>query len=185
VRAVKNHNERIAGLVIGGSSCMQKTTALGFAAEQEDGHMVRFLLAHGTHSDFDDLEYHEAHPLMGYADTRRFASPLARAVNAGHAHSVRLLVERGADVNVPFQGFQKSRSFRQTGCVFQLAMDLDHEEIVSFLREHGAQEEVENYANRVWRLRMEEAMAPNAREARRKRLRRHMGVNRCTGSNPG
>jgi hypothetical protein len=57
VRAVKNHNERTASLVIRGSSCMQKTTALAVAAEQEGGgRMVQFLLAHGTHPDFDDLE---------------------------------------------------------------------------------------------------------------------------------
>ncbi|KAL3451395.1 ankyrin repeat-containing domain protein [Aspergillus insuetus] len=186
VRAVKHHAERIASLVVHGSSCMQKTTALAFAAEQEEGeHIVRFLLAHGTHPDFDDLEYEEAHPFRGYTDTRHFASPLARAVNAGHAHLVQLLVESGADLNVPFERFEESRSSRQWGSVLQLAIDLDHREIVSFLREHGAQEEVENYTSRVWRVSMEEATAPNPREARRMRLRRHMGVNRCTGPTAG
>jgi hypothetical protein len=189
VRAVKNGNDKIASLVIRGSSCTQKTTALAFAAEQEDGeegeHMVQFLLAHGTHPDFDDLDYKEAHPLRGYTDTRQFASTLARAVNAGHALLLRLLVESGANVTVPFERLESSRSSRQRGSVLQLAVDLDHGEIVSFLREHGAQEDVENYASRVWTLSMEEATAPNPREARRKRLRRHMGVNCCTGSNPG
>jgi hypothetical protein len=89
VWAVKNDNKKIASLVIRGSSCMQKTTALAVAAEQEGGgRMVPFLLAHGTHPDFDDLEYEEAHPLQSYVDTRHFASPLARAVNAGQAHLV-------------------------------------------------------------------------------------------------
>jgi hypothetical protein len=93
-------------------------------------------------------------------------------------------VESGADVNIPFDRFEKCRSSGQRGSVLQFAMDLDHGEIVSFLREHGAREEVESYASRVWRLSMEEATALNPREARRKRLRRHR-VNRCTGSNPG
>jgi ankyrin repeat protein len=184
VRAVKRRDERIADLVIGDSSCMQKTMALAFAAEQEDGHFVRFLLARGTHPDFDDLEYSDVHRPKGYADYWHFASPLAHAVNAGHAHLVRLLVESGADVNVPFEGFEKSKSSRQRGSVLQLAMDLKNKDIVSFLCEHGAQEEVENYGYRVLRLSREEAMSPDAGEKRRKRLRRHMGVNRCTGSIP-
>ncbi|KAL4756047.1 ankyrin repeat domain-containing protein [Aspergillus foveolatus] len=138
VQAVKRGDERIASLVIGDSSCMQKTTALMLAAEQEDGHFARFLLARGTHPDFDDLECLDLHRPKGYRDTWHFASPLARAVNAGHAHLVQLLVESGADVNVPFEGFEKSKSSRQTGSVLQLAMDLGNKDIVSFLREHGA-----------------------------------------------
>ncbi|KAL4941937.1 hypothetical protein BDV06DRAFT_193327 [Aspergillus oleicola] len=113
VRAVKRRHKRIADLVIGDSSCMQKTMALAFAAEQEDGHFVRFLLARGTHPDFDDLEYSDVHSPKGYADYWHFASPLVHAVNAGHAHLVRLLVESGADVNVPFEGFEKSKSSRE------------------------------------------------------------------------
>ncbi|KAL2834837.1 ankyrin repeat-containing domain protein [Aspergillus pseudoustus] len=185
LRAVQHRNERMASLVIRSSSCMQKTMALAFAVEQEAGQMARFLLAHGTHPDFDDLEDSNVHRPKGYADTWHFASPLARAVNAGHEHLVRLLVESGADVNVPFEGFERSRSSRQSGSVLQLAMDLDHKEIVLFLRERAAKEELESYAYRVLRLSMEEAMAPNAGELRRKRLRRHMGLNGCTGSNPG
>lgn len=100
VQAVKRRDERIASLVIGDSSCMQKTTALMLAAEQEDGHFARFLLARGTHPDFDDFECFDVHRPKGYRDTWHFASPLAHAVNAGHAHLVQLLVESGADVNV-------------------------------------------------------------------------------------
>ncbi|KAJ0413109.1 ankyrin repeat-containing domain protein [Aspergillus carlsbadensis] len=185
VRAVRNRNERMASLVIGGSSCVQKTMALVVAAEHEADHMARFLLAHGTHPDFDDLEDDPVHRPRGYADSYHFASPLAHAVNAGHAHLVRLLVESGADVNIPFEGFERSRSARRSGSILQLAMDLDHKEIESFLRERAAREKVETYGYRVLRLTMEEAMAPNAGELERKRLRRHMGVNRCTGSNPG
>jgi ankyrin repeat protein len=183
VQAVKRRDERIASLVIGDSSCLQKTMALTLAAEQDDGHFARFLLARGTHPDFDDLEYSDAHHPKGYADTWHFASPLAHAVNAGHQHLVQLLVESGADVNVPFEGLEKSNSSRREGSVLQLAMDLGNKEIVSFLREHGAQEEVENYAYRLIRLSWEENTSPNANGIRRKRLRRHMGVNRCTGSN--
>ncbi|KAL5046472.1 hypothetical protein BDW71DRAFT_207267 [Aspergillus fruticulosus] len=60
VRAVKRRDERILSLLIGDSSCMQKTMALAFAAEQEDGYFIRFLLQHGTHPDFDEVEYTEA-----------------------------------------------------------------------------------------------------------------------------
>ncbi|KAJ5371096.1 uncharacterized protein N7496_007188 [Penicillium cataractarum] len=184
VQAVKRRDERIASLVISDSTCMQKTMALTLAAEQEDGQLARFLLARGTHPDFDDLEDSDVHHPKGYADTWHFASPLAHAVNAGHAHLVQLLVMSGADVNVPFEGFEKSKSSRQKGSVLQLAMDLGNKEIVSFLRKYGAQEEVESYEWRNHRLFWEENNSPNASEMRRKRLRRHMGVNRCTGSIP-
>ncbi|KAL3477023.1 ankyrin repeat-containing domain protein [Aspergillus californicus] len=184
VLAVERRDERIVDLVVGDSSCMQKTMALACAAEQEDGHFVRFLLARGTHPDFDDLEYSAVHRPTGYRDYWHFASPLAHAVNAGHAHLVRLLVESGADVNVPFEGFQKSKSSKQGGSVLQLAMDLDNTDIVSFLCEHGAHEEVENYEYRLHRLTWAECLSPDPGSTRRKRLRRHMGVNRCTGSIP-
>jgi ankyrin repeat protein len=182
VQAVMRRDERIANLVISDSTCMQKTMALTLAAEQEDGHFAEFLLARGTHPDFDDMEFSDVHCPKGYADTWHFAAPLAHAVNAGHAHLVRLLVERGADVNIPFEGFEKSKSSRQRGSVLQLAMELGNRDIVSFLREHGAQEEVESYGYRGIRLSWEENNSPNANEIRRKRLRRHMGVNSCMGS---
>lgn len=83
-----------------------------------------------------------------------------------------------------FEGFEKSKSSRQRGSILQLAMDLGNKEIVSFLREHGAQEQVESYGYRKIRLWWEEKNSPNASEIRRKRLWRHMGVNCCTGSIP-
>ncbi|OOQ86160.1 hypothetical protein PEBR_22595 [Penicillium brasilianum] len=182
VQAVMRRDERIASLVISDSTCMQKTMALTLAVEQEDGHFARFLLARGTHPDFDGLEDSDVHLPKGYADTWHFASPLVHAVNAGHAHLVQLLLESGADVNVPFEGFEKRKSSRKTGSVLQLAMELGNKDIVSFLREHGAQEEVQSYGYRGIRLMWEENISPNAGEIRRKRLRRHMGVNSCTGS---
>ncbi|OKP08275.1 Ankyrin-3 [Penicillium subrubescens] len=144
VQAVMRRDEKIASLVISDSTCMQKTIALTLAASQEDRQLARFLLARGTHPDFDDLEYSDVHCPKGYADTWHFASPLAHTVNEGHAHLVQLLVESGADVNVPFEGFEKSKSSRQTGSVLQLAMELGNRDIVSFLRENGAQEEWRN-----------------------------------------
>ena len=164
---------------------MQKTMALAFAAEPEDGHFVRFLLQHGTHLDFDEVEYAEVHPDGGFRGSYCFVPPLTRALNAGHAHLVRLLVEHGADVNVPFEGFVGNRSPREKGSVLRLAMDLESQDIVSFLREHGAQEDVGDYRTRVFRLSWEEGtVSPTGRRKRRTRLRRHMGINRCNGSLP-
>ncbi|KAL4769962.1 ankyrin repeat-containing domain protein [Aspergillus nidulans var. acristatus] len=185
VRAVKRRDKRIASLLVGDSSCMQKTMALAFAAEQEDGHFARFLLQRGTHPDFDELEYAEVHPAEGFRGSYYFASPLTRAVNAGHAHLVRLLVEHGADVNVPFEGFVGNQSSREKGSVLRLAMDLESQDIVSFLREHGAQEDVVDYTTRVSRLSLEEATVwSSGRQKRRTRLRRHMGINRCNSFIP-
>ncbi|KAL2827460.1 hypothetical protein BJY01DRAFT_255700 [Aspergillus pseudoustus] len=76
VRGVQSRDERIATLVIGSSTCMQKTMALCFAAEQEDGHFVRFLLARGTYPEFDALEYSDAHPAESYTTWVAFLRPL-------------------------------------------------------------------------------------------------------------
>ncbi|KAL3465432.1 hypothetical protein BJX64DRAFT_285374 [Aspergillus heterothallicus] len=67
VWAVQHCNERMASLVIRGSRCMQKMMALAFATEQEAGQMARFLLAHRTHPDFDDLKDSNAHHPKGYS----------------------------------------------------------------------------------------------------------------------
>ncbi|KAL3484302.1 ankyrin repeat-containing domain protein [Aspergillus germanicus] len=185
VRAVRRQDQKIACLIISHSTCLQKTLALAFAAEQADGYFARFLLSHGTHPDFDEVEYEAAHraPDLGY--TTRFIPPLVRAVHAGHVHLVKLLVEYGANVSISYDGFTECRSSRWRGSVLQLAMDLADEGIISFLREHGAQEKVQPYHCREWVLSMEERRSSEGKRKTRMRLRRHMGVNSCCGSMTG
>jgi hypothetical protein len=52
---------------------------------------------------------------------------------------LQLLAEHGANVNTSYNGLVECRSFRWRGWVLQLAMDLEDEEIISFLRKRGAQ----------------------------------------------
>ncbi|KAL2822249.1 ankyrin repeat-containing domain protein [Aspergillus cavernicola] len=180
-RAVLSRNERIASLLVLGSSCLQRTLALAYSAEQADGCFARFLLAHGTHPYFDYLDYHAAQPVI-YLQRDCMIPPLVRAVNAGHGYLVRLLVEHGADVNACYEGFVESRSSRRSGSVLRLAMDLGDQEIVSFLLEHGAEEEVTPYEFRVLKMSMEEDNSREGQQKKRKRLRRHMGLTKCLSS---
>ncbi|KAL3446090.1 ankyrin repeat-containing domain protein [Aspergillus insuetus] len=184
VKAVLRKDESITRLVVGGSTCLQKTLALAFAAEQDDGYFARFLLEHGTHPDFDELEYDAVHPFPRLGYTTRFIPPLVHAINAGHLNLVRLLVEHAANVNTSYDGFMECRSSRWRGSVLQLAMDLGDQGIISFLQEHRAKEEVVAYQFRVSRLSLEEDRTSEGKRKRRMRLRRHMGVNSCTGSMP-
>jgi hypothetical protein len=158
--------------------------ALASSAEQPDGYFARFLLAHGTHPDFDDLDYSDSE-ISVYLQSPCVIPPLVRAVNAGHGHLVRLLVEHGASVNASYEGYVECRSSRQRGSVLRLAMDLGDQSIVSFLLEHGAQEQVEPYEFRVLKMAMGEDLSREGKQKKRKRLRRHMGLNNnCLSSRP-
>jgi len=66
-------------------------------------------------------------------------SPLMYASEEGHLDTVRLLVERGADVN------QQDLDY---SCSITLAAEENHWDIVEFLLENGADPEVRNYAGR-------------------------------------
>ncbi|KAL2842662.1 ankyrin repeat-containing domain protein [Aspergillus pseudodeflectus] len=173
VRAALKNDAEIASLVVGGSTRRAKTMALAFSVEHPDGCIARRLLCHGARPEFIDEDYGDIFP----TPDKNFylIPPLVRAVNARHGHLTRLLVEHGASVNTDYEGLVQSQSSRQSGSLLKLAMDLGDEEIISFLLEHGAQEEVQTRYDR-WREMAEEDNSRLGKQKERRRLRRNMGL---------
>ncbi|KAL4981878.1 ankyrin repeat-containing domain protein [Aspergillus falconensis] len=179
VRAALKNDAEIASLVLEGSTDRAKTMALAFSVEHPDGCIARYLLAHGTRPEFIDDDYGDTFP----TPDKNFylIPPLVRAINARHGHLVRLLLEHGASVNTDYEGLVQSQSSRQGGSVLQLAMDLGDEDIISFLLEHRAQQEVQTRYDR-WREMAEEDNSRLGKQKERKRLRRNMGLKNCRSS---
>ncbi|KAL3482620.1 ankyrin repeat-containing domain protein [Aspergillus germanicus] len=150
VRAALKNDAEIARLLVEGSTSRAKTMAFAFSVEHPYGCIAWCLLGHRTRPEFIDEDFGNISP----TPDKNFylIPPLVLAVNARHAHLVRLLVEQGASVHADCEGLVQSQSSRQTGSLLQLAMDLGDEEIISFLLEHGAQEEVQTRSDR-WRWR--------------------------------
>jgi ankyrin repeat protein len=143
VRAALKNDAESASLLMDGSTSRAKTMALAFSVEHPDECIARRVLqAHGTRLEFINEDYGDIFPTP---DKNLYLIPfLVRAMNARHAHLVRLLVEHGASVNADYEGLVQSQSSWQTGCVLQLAINTGDEEIISFLLEYGAQEEVQS-----------------------------------------
>jgi hypothetical protein len=153
---------------------------LVFGVEHPDGCIARRVIqAHGTRPEFIDEAYGDIFPTPDEAF--HLIQPLVRAVNARHAHLVRLLVEHGASVNADYEGLVTSQSSRGEVAVLQIAMDLGDEEIMSFLLDHGTQEEVQTRFDRRREMAEEDNSRLGKQNARR-RLRRNMGLKNCQSS---
>jgi hypothetical protein len=98
---------------------------------------------------------------------------------------LQLLTEHGANVNTSYNGLEECRSSRWRGWVLQLALDLGDEGIISFLRKRGAQGGSWIASSGVVRFgRAEDTWTREGKLKTSMRLRRHIGVNMCTGSMP-
>ncbi|KAL3440369.1 hypothetical protein BJX65DRAFT_314889 [Aspergillus insuetus] len=174
VRAALKNDREIARLLVEGSTGRARTMAFAFSIEHPDGCIARRVLqAHGTPPEFIGEDYGDIFP----TPDKNFCliPPLMRAVNARHAHLVRLLVEHGVSVNTDYEGLVQSQSSRQTSSVLQLAMDFGDGEVISFLLDHAAQEEVQTRYDR-WREMAEEDNSRLGKQKERRRLRRNMGL---------
>jgi hypothetical protein len=139
-------------LLVQGSERTTRTRTLSLSMEQVDDRISRIILAHGCAVEFEDSD-HAMYPCCDRLDTDySLIAPIVRAINAGNVDMVRLLVnEKGASVNVWYQGLYKSQSTRLQGSALQLAIDLGQMDIIQFLRDNGAQEEVESWWTRWFR----------------------------------
>ncbi len=90
-------------------------TMLHFAAAEDDVEAAEVMLEHGAAINAVEAEY------------RR--TPLAEAAKNGHLRMARLLLERGADPNVPRELWARPLTW---------AVDVPHDEMAELLRYHGA-----------------------------------------------
>ncbi|RHZ45035.1 uncharacterized protein CDV56_102349 [Aspergillus thermomutatus] len=153
VKAAAGGHANVVSLLVGKTDRMSRTQALALSMDYPDGRVARILLEHGALPDFVDQDYadfpYSPHRTMGEQKDYQLIPPLVRAVNAGHAHLVRLLVAHGANVNAFYEGLVHTRSSRSSGSVLQLAMDLNGQDTVKYLRDHGAVVEVESPFDRL------------------------------------
>ncbi|KAE8341743.1 hypothetical protein BDV24DRAFT_162970 [Aspergillus arachidicola] len=151
VKAVTRGHEAMAQLLIEGSDRVARTRALSLSMEQVDSRISRILLAHGCAVEFEDRDHMDYPCYDRPGDDYGLIAPIFRAINAGNVDMVRLLVkQRWASVNAWYQGLCKSLSKRSHGSASQLAIDLGQVDIIQFLRDNGAQEEVRSWWKRFF-----------------------------------
>lgn len=161
LRAVAKRNQPLVRLLLPRThSRVLRTRALGLAVDLCDEEMVAVLLASaagGVRCDFDAADrpclprpsagdsVEEGCCFVDVSYPEEFVPPLVRAVRAGSAPLVRLLLSRGADADVGFHDLPSELSseyqppFRLScGRVVQLAVSLGHGEIVRMLLGAGA-----------------------------------------------
>ncbi|KAF7180842.1 hypothetical protein CNMCM7691_010133 [Aspergillus felis] len=153
VKAAASGHADIVSLLVGETDRMSRTQALALSMDYPDGRVARILLDSGALPDFVDQDYADFpyNPFRTMQDRKdyRLILPLVRAVNAGHTDLARLLVAHGANVNAFYEGLVHTRSSRSSGSVLQLSMDLNDEDTVKHLRDHGAVVEVESTFERL------------------------------------
>jgi serum/glucocorticoid-regulated kinase 2 len=150
VRAVVRHNEEMVRALISGTDRRRRTQALTRSMDYPDGRIARILLDNGTVTDFQDGD---SAANDRYGDGCRFVNvtlipPLISAVILGHSGLVRLLVARGANVNVEYHNYIGSLSDWFLGGPLLLAIKLGNEEIANFLRDQGAKEIVKGLSTK-------------------------------------
>ncbi|KFZ16750.1 hypothetical protein V501_02076 [Pseudogymnoascus sp. VKM F-4519 (FW-2642)] len=140
-RAIVRHNEEMVRILISGTDRKRRTHALARSMAYPDGRIAQILLDNGTVADFQEGDSAESER---YGDERNFGDnatlipPLISAVILGHSDLVRLLVARGANVNVEYHGRVKALPDPFVGEALLLAVKLENEEIANVLRDHGA-----------------------------------------------
>lgn len=151
VKAVTRGDEAMVQILIEGSDRVTRTRALSLSMKQLNSRISRILLAHGCAVEFEDRDHGDYPCYHRPGDDYSLIAPVVQAINAGNVDMVRLLVkQKGASVNVWYQGLFKSQSTRSQGSALQLAIDLGQVDIIQFLRDNGAQEEVQSWWNRYF-----------------------------------
>lgn len=147
MRAVANNQEDMVKLLIDGTDRRRRTQALARSMSFPDGRIAQILLDSGTATDFEQddkatliVEYNGC-DFPGPAEDE-LIPPLIRAISLGHVNLVRLLVAHGANVDVEYHGGIKTLPFRHLGGPLRVALELGNQDIVEFLRDHDADENV-------------------------------------------
>ncbi|KAM0469194.1 hypothetical protein ACHAPX_010579 [Trichoderma viride] len=158
--AVRQGNHQLVEMLIQKTDRVHCTRALGHAITKRDLPIIDILLANGVRCDFEDSDrqlspmsrdYEGGIPLDTWNMTSdvdyesvEYLPPLVRAVIVGDKDLVRLLLVYGADVNIGFHGLKESdlpglwRADVSCGRPIQLALELEHHNLVQVLLDNGA-----------------------------------------------
>lgn len=143
LKAVARNNRAMVRVLVGGTNQRRRTHALTRSMDYPDGRIARILLDNGTATDFEE-SHSETGNLHHGGRKVRVIPPLIQAIILEHSGLVRLLVARGANVNVEYPNRIKSLPDWVCGGPLLLAIKLGNQEIAKFLRCHGAKENVDS-----------------------------------------
>ncbi|KAL4733814.1 ankyrin repeat-containing domain protein [Aspergillus similis] len=145
VKAVLKKHEEVVRILVGPTSRLQRTRALALSMDYPDGRIAQILLENGALPDFEQDDqstltdnFDDSHSPMGDI----LMPPLMRAILRGHTNLVRLLVARGANINVEYRGWIGELPTWVIGGPLALAEQLGDQETANFLRDQGAKPEV-------------------------------------------
>ncbi|KAL7948902.1 hypothetical protein V8C42DRAFT_312641 [Trichoderma barbatum] len=148
-RTVREGHEELVTILAKIVDRVNCTRALGRAVDRQDINVINILLASGAKCDFEDAD--RPPPSDGccfpeISENEDYMPPLVRAVRLGNMDLVRLLVERGADVNAGYHDLHGEHRFPPPsqvidvtcGRVIQVAMELGHRDMVELFLDLGA-----------------------------------------------
>ncbi|KAM0268685.1 hypothetical protein ACHAQH_009940 [Verticillium albo-atrum] len=157
-RAAREQRTRLVDILAPKTSRILALWTLCLAVEQRDIPTVTCLLSRGVPCDFDAADHPLPAPRTSHYDTGWCGTepsmiwgfvppPLVRAARHGDAAMVRLLLSHGADPNTAYHSMIWQEAAEHMGSwnvgfvcgrVAQLAMQLEHRDVVDALLEGGA-----------------------------------------------
>ncbi|KAF7136966.1 hypothetical protein CNMCM5793_006670 [Aspergillus hiratsukae] len=145
LKAVLGQHQEMVQILVGPTSRLQRTRALALSMDYSDGRIAQILLTNGALPDFEEGDHSTLKQVFGDipdAIDDILMPPLIRAVLRGHTNLVKLLVARGANINVEYRGWIKELPTWVIGGPLALAEQLGDQETANFLRGQGAKRDV-------------------------------------------
>lgn len=145
LKAVLGQHEEMVQILVGPTSRLQRTRALALSMDYPDGRIAQILLDNGVLPDFEEgghstltQDFDDSPNATDYI----LIPPLIRAVHRGHTNFVKLLVARGANINVEYHGWIEELPTWIIGGPLALAEQLGDQETANFLRDQGAKRDI-------------------------------------------
>ncbi|KAF4169745.1 hypothetical protein CNMCM6936_006904 [Aspergillus lentulus] len=155
LKAVLGQYQEMVQILVGPTSRLQRTRALALSMDYSDGRIAQILLTNGALPDFEEGDHSTLKQIFGDipdAIDDILMPPLIRAVLRGHTNLAKLLVARGANINVEYRGWIKELPTWVIGGPLALAEQLGDQETANFLRDQGAKRDVGTWLDRFEKL---------------------------------
>jgi ankyrin repeat protein len=145
LKATLGQHEEMVQILVGPTSRLLRTRALVLSMDYPDGRITQILLTNGALPNYEEGDHSMLNRVFGDSpdaidDT--LMPPLIRAVLRGHTNLVKMLVARGANINVEYRGWIQELPTWVIGGPLELAEQLGDQETASFLRGQGAKRDV-------------------------------------------